>query len=118
MTTPLSDERVVEIRQRVDLLQFLGFVGITSVKLYGADDIDALRNLIGEDVPALLAEVTRLRATGQHMGGALDALGEVIRNAVRLAADTGDHAAALREIAAYAQQAGVLDDLEPAGSPS
>lgn len=70
------------------------------------------------DVPVLLGEVDRLRAAGQHLGGALEALGEVIRAAVRLAADTGDPAAGLREIAAYAQQAGALDDQETAGSQS
>ncbi|WP_055477647.1 hypothetical protein [Sphaerimonospora mesophila] len=70
------------------------------------------------DMPRLLGEVDRLRVAGKHLGGALDALGEVIRSAVRLAADTGDPAAGLREIASCAQQAGALDDQEPAGSPS
>lgn len=70
-----------------------------------------------EDVPALLAEVDRLRADGRNLGKALADVGEAIRQAVRTA-DAGHPAEAMAELAAYAQQAGVLDDLESAGRPS
>ncbi|GAA3958460.1 hypothetical protein GCM10023085_46090 [Actinomadura viridis] len=72
MAEPMSDEQIAEIRKHIKQVDFLTFAAppkegsgrngrITEVTLQGRDDLEALAELIGADVPALLEEVKRLR---------------------------------------------------------
>lgn len=65
---PLTEEQRTKIRERVKQVDFLRFAAppkngngrITEVTLTGRADLEALAALIGEDIPALLAELERL----------------------------------------------------------
>lgn len=66
----LADVDLDAIQQRMDRLRFLGPFGglkVTRVELTGADDLEALRTLLGRDLPALIAEAREARksAVGQ-----------------------------------------------------
>ncbi|MEU8199482.1 hypothetical protein AB0C10_37435 [Microbispora amethystogenes] len=69
------------------------------------------------DREELLARADRAETAARHLGEALNAWGELVRHAVHIY-DAGDPKTAMQEIAAYAADAGILDELEPAGSPS
>lgn len=62
--TPLTDEQLAETRRRVDRLRFLApeALRVTEITLSEEQDLADLRAMVRDDVPALLAEVRRLRA--------------------------------------------------------
>ncbi|WP_141703720.1 hypothetical protein [Planobispora rosea] len=94
MSEPLTPEQLAEIRDRAHSIRFLappGNLRADRVELTGREDLDALAALIGEDIPALLAEVERLRAeSGSLRAQLVDAEETVLRIARTKAYTTAD----------------------------
>lgn len=60
----LAEVDLDAVQHWMDRLRFLGPFGglkVTRVELTGEDDLDALRKLIGHDLPALIAEARQAR---------------------------------------------------------